>query len=116
ASGIKFEEDISLALPDDPKIRKAGEILRNSPVLDRLYVVVRSRNATSSAKNALPEASEFLAEYIQTQVPECISEIKLKLDEESFEKIFSLVYENLPYYFNPEDYAKTDSLLQPEVI
>lgn len=113
-SGIRFEENIGNAFPNDPAVKKASDILAGSPFLEQIYIVVRNTDTVSGSTGALIASGEALYRKLEENGNGYFSEIRLQTDEEASAGLVDLVYHNIPYFLDSADYAALDSALSPE--
>lgn len=113
-SRIKFEEDISAVFPNDEKVKKATDILKNSPLLKRIYLVVSVRDTTAEAD--LKSAADRVEEKLKTYGGDFLHKADAQVEEEAVLGLIRLVYDNIPGFLDSSDYRAMDTLLQPEKV
>lgn len=113
-SGIRFEENIGNAFPNDPAVKKASDILAGSPFLEQIYIVVRNADPVSGTTEAIMASAETLYGKLEAGGNGYFADIRLQTDEEASAGLIDLVYHNIPYFLDSADYAALDSALAPE--
>lgn len=114
ASRIKIEEDISRAMPQSGRAQKINSILSQTAFTDRIVVKIHA-DSTASAEDLIARA-QLLEESIQKNYPEGVAEIKSRIDDDAFLKVYETVNGNIPIYLTENDYKRIDTLITPEHI
>ncbi|MCW5908684.1 MAG: MMPL family transporter [Chitinophagales bacterium] len=114
ASRINVEEDIARMLPNGAQTEQINRVLRHSRFYDRIIVKIKPD------ENALPDDMIALADSLESRLLQNyashISELKVRVDDETALAIYNTVHLHLPIYLEETDYAKIDSLITPEAI
>lgn len=112
SSKLSFKEDISAFIPKNEKTKKYQETIRNLKVNDRLIVNICLKDSASVNPDMLTEYADVLVDSIKVRYDSTwIKEIKYKINEETALGVFDLLYSDLPYYLEKEDYVKLENKL-----
>jgi predicted RND superfamily exporter protein/2-polyprenyl-3-methyl-5-hydroxy-6-metoxy-1,4-benzoquinol methylase len=117
ASRLSFKEDISAFIPKNEKTKRYQETIKNLKVNDRLIVNISLKDSTGTNPDALTEYAEAFVDSIKVRYDSTwIKEIKYKINEETALGVFDLLYSDLPYYLDKEDYSKIEKQLTDSAI
>jgi len=110
ASRMNFEEDISKLIPSSEDSETVNRVLQNVNFADKIVVNISSEKENNAA---------FLRAYadsLQTKLSDNKPIVKLqtKFEDDKMMDLLDFVSAHLPLYLDESDYAKIDSLLQPE--
>jgi uncharacterized protein len=114
ASRIKVEEDIARMLPDSEQTEQINRIFRHSRFYDR--IVVKIKGTTTSTPDDLITVADSLESALNTGYATHISEMKVRVDDETTLDIYNTVHSLLPLYLDKADYNSIDSLITPEAV
>lgn len=114
ASRIKVEEDIARMLPDSEQTEQINRIFRHSRFYDR--IVVKVKGTAQSSPEELIELADSLESNLQREYGSHISEMKVRVDDETTLDIYNTVHNLLPIYLDSADYIRIDSLITPEAV
>jgi 1-acyl-sn-glycerol-3-phosphate acyltransferase len=128
ASRISFVEDISSFLPnstDNKRINDAYQHIgaANKIIVRCAYSDVRCETNDSSV--AATRISEIELSEVATRFTEILSELDsadhikkiiYEVDNEKISQVADFITQNLPYFLEEADYARIDSLIQPQAI
>lgn len=114
---ISFDENIASAFPNAEQLEKSNKILKNSPFLERMYIVFKKDTAKADESFDWSERVNFFVEQLDTaHQKEYIQSIKASVNDEVGIELIDFVHQNLPYYLDESDYLAIDSLLLPNVL
>ncbi len=114
ASQVSFEEDISKMLPDDRENRGYQEAVNSTKILDKLIIRIELKDSTDEEAPKL-YATEFFEKLSQRKdLKPLIREINFRVPDEQIQQVYDLVYRNIPYYLEEKDYARIDSMINPQ--
>lgn len=114
---IKFDENIASAFPNAQHLEKSNSILKKSPFLERMYIVLKKKNDQISEDFDWNERVEFFVEKLDTaHQKENIKSVKASVDDEIALQLIDFVHQNLPYYLEDQDYIYLDSVTQPNAV
>lgn len=114
ASRLHFSEDITRLIPSTNKSNTTAKVLNQLNFSDKITIKISAKNS-GTATDLAQVATLFLTE-IDTLKTDYISKIQGKIDEESMNKTFDFVYQNLPLFLDSADYAVIDQKLQTDSI
>ena len=108
---VRFVEDISKFLPEDVAGERMGDFFQRLSASNRVMVYVSMTDSSTVDFPLLERAAADFAEALRTADSTGLtSEVFLKTDPEMVTKTMDFILENLPYYLEPEDYKRIDSL------
>ncbi len=115
ASKVKLEEDITRILPQDPKIDRLNQFLRNSKFADKLAVIISQKDSTTDANpdSLILAAEQLTAGLQQPATGQYISAVTGKMEDTLLFSLLGRVQSNLPLFLEENDYKKLDSLMLP---
>lgn len=114
---ISFDENIASAFPNAEQLEKSNKILKNSPFLERMYLVFKKKTEQADESFEWTERVTFFVEQLDTaHQKDYIKSIKASVDDEVGVELIDFVHQNLPYYLSENDYSAIDSLLAPNVL
>lgn len=113
---LKFKEDINSVFPDDKEVQRANEVLKASPFLNRIYVVIKQEDTTFSSTEKIGAVADKFEEKISLYGNNYFSEIQNKIDDSKTAGLVDLVRNNLPYFLVDSDYVYIDSAITPSKI
>ncbi|HVD97130.1 MAG TPA: MMPL family transporter [Cytophagaceae bacterium] len=117
SSRLVLKEDLAAFIPKDPKLKKYQEVIKNLKANDRIIVNVSLKDTSLNDPDKLTEYAEAFAEKLQSRFDSTwLKEIRYKIEEETAADVFNLLYNDLPYYLNKEDYAKIQAQLSDTAI
>jgi 1-acyl-sn-glycerol-3-phosphate acyltransferase len=116
-SQIKLEEDITSIIPNDEKVAKANEILKNSKFLDRIVITI---SAADSTRTALPGDmtifADSLADALSKTDTSLLREVVARMQDDMMAGLYQEIYERLPLYLLESDYTRLPDLIRPEQV
>lgn len=115
ASKVKLEEDITRILPQDPKIDRLNQFLRNSKFADKLAVIISQKDSTATAN---PDSLTLAAEQLYTglqqpAIGQYVTTVTGKMEDTLLFSLLGRVQANLPLFLEEKDYKTLDSLVMP---
>ncbi len=114
---ISFDENIASAFPNAQQLEKSNKILKKSPFLERMYIVLKKKSDADSTDFEWSDRVLFFVEKLDTaNQKELIKSLKGSVDDEMGIQLIDFVHQNLPYYLDDNDYAFLDSVTQPAVL
>ncbi len=116
-SKLSLKEDISAFIPKDEKAKKYQEAIKNLKANDRLIVNCYLKDYSLSDPDLLTQYAEVLVDSINNKFDSTwVKEVKYKVDDETAMNVFDLLYTDLPYYLEKEDYEKINLQLKDSSI
>lgn len=113
---VRFVENVYAIIPKDEKTEKLTQVFENSKFADKLIVMVSLKDSNATAPNKLVLYADALAEKLQQQAGPYIKNLRYKIDEDFTYSLFETLQQHLPVFLTEQDYAKMDTLLQPETL
>ena len=113
---VKFEEDISRILPKDKKIEKLNEVFQNSKFLDKLVIMISSKDTTADQPDSLVVFADEFVSVAKVKLDPYISKINARVDDDLAFNLFNTINVRLPVYLDSKDYSAIDSLIAPDKI
>ncbi|MBX3239224.1 MAG: 1-acyl-sn-glycerol-3-phosphate acyltransferase [Chitinophagaceae bacterium] len=113
---LRLEEDISAILPKDKKIEKLNEVFARSKFMDRLVVMLSLKDSAAVLPDSLIAYGDAFSEAAEAVLPDYISGMQYRVDDELTLSMFDIVQEYLPVYLSEDDYRSIDSLITPAVV
>lgn len=111
---LKYSEDITDFLPLGTSEQEAMSVYQNISGADRIYILFSN-----------PDDLDYTIEAIDHFV-DCVQErdslgwcadLVAQVDMSQIQQVTDFIYDNIPYFLTPEDYARMDSLLvQPDYV
>lgn len=116
ASRIRFVEDVYAIIPKDQKTEKLTQVFENSKFADKLAIMVSLKDTGRTAADSLVSYTDALADALQQTAKPYIKNIRYKVEDDFTMALFQTIQEHLPVFLSEKDYAKIDTLRQPEVL
>jgi 1-acyl-sn-glycerol-3-phosphate acyltransferase len=115
---ISFVEDISSFMPDNADNKRIKEAYQKIGTANRIIVTISQRDTTAAAdENLLTDAATRFAEILQeNDSVGHIEELICEIDNRKMSEVANFITQNLPLFFDEDDYVKIDSLIQPQNI
>ena len=114
---IKFEEDITRLFfqsKDGDGVEKFA--FANLKVKDKVFIMFHSRSGHTSPEELIEICDEFVQTIIDTDTINAIHNVLYQIEDDVFENGLTFLYDNVPVFVEPHQYAIIDSLLQPEIL
>ncbi len=105
---ISYNEDISDFLPLDTSDREALDVYQNISGANRLYILFTNPDDADLTVEAIDHFAETV--HAHDSLGWC-AELTTQFDMGQIQDITDFVYDNIPYFLTPADYARMDSLL-----
>lgn len=113
---LTLQEDISSVFPDDPQVQDANTILKNSPFLKRIYMVVKPADTNHINTEHITDAADLVSEKITEYGGRYVSKISCRADDEMAMQLMDMVHNNIPYFLDSADYTRMAAVLHPDSI
>lgn len=113
---LNFEEDITRSLPKSGAIQTMNGVMAKTQAGEQLIFLARFKDDSRQDPDSLINAVTDYAAALQKELGPWIDTLQLQPAEGAEEQILSLVKNHLPLLLTEADYARIDSLLQPEKI
>ena len=115
-SKITFQDDITKMIPDDASTHKYKTAIQDIRILDKIIVSFTTDQA-GMEDSLIAVADRFVADLnAQPQSKTLITEVRNEIDETRVAGVYELLYNNLPVYLSPADYARIDSITTDSAI
>jgi predicted exporter/SAM-dependent methyltransferase len=109
-SKISFQDDITKMIPDDASTNKYKTAIQDIRILDKI-IVSFTTDQDGMEDSLIAAADRFVSDLnAQPQSHTWITEIRNEIDETRVAEVYELLYNNLPVYLSPSDYARIDSI------
>ena len=109
---IDYKEDIADFMPFDAEYRKAMQVYQEVAAGDRVVLLFSLADTTQVDQDYVVAGVERFGELLaQNDTALMIADWQPQIDEAQAFDLFSFIYQNLPLYLNPDDYARLDSLM-----
>ena len=107
---VKYEEDISKFLPQDPKREKFQEVYQQISAQEKIAVIFTSADSThvvgdDTLELAMAEMGQKLEASRLTQ------NLQVTVDDARLQATTDFVYQHIPYFLHTSDLQRIDSLL-----
>lgn len=110
AAGMHYQEDISDFLPVDAESERYASVYSRISDQGRIAVIFRADDSTSS--DCLYDAVDVFGERLVTMdTSGLVTVVQLRQDEGATAEIMSFAASHFPYFLQPQDIARMDSLL-----
>ncbi len=117
SSQLTMKDDITAFIPKNEKIKKYQSAIKNLAVNDRLIVTIRLKDSVLVSPDILANYADTFVTRLQEKYDSTwIKEIKYKIEDETALNVFDLLYSDLPYYLDTEDYLKIENQLADSAI
>jgi 1-acyl-sn-glycerol-3-phosphate acyltransferase len=110
ASRIQLEEDITKFFPDDPRVENLQDVFKHSKFVERLVIMVSSRDSTITSPDSLVVATDELIAQLETGLHSHVRNISGKVGDDRIIEFFKIVKSHLPIFLDDADYVDLDSL------
>lgn len=115
ASKITLEEDITGLVPSGERQNIIRKVLDQTEFADKIIVTISSTSSKADPEEVTQYAQQFL-DSVNLYLPEYVSDIQGKVQEEGIREIYTFIYNNLPLFLNEEDYQIIESRLPRDSI
>lgn len=105
---LRFSEEITDFLPIGTDDREALSVYQNISGANGLYILFSNPGNPDRTVEAIDRFEELINEK---DTGGWCSSLVCRFDMENIEEVSDFVYANIPYFLEPEDYARMDSLL-----
>lgn len=105
---VKYSEDISDFLPLGTSEQEALSIYQNISGANRIYILF---NNPDDADYTVEAIESFMDAVHEMDTLNWCSDLTAQFDISQVQEVTQFVYENIPYFLTPADYARMDSLL-----
>jgi uncharacterized protein len=115
---IRIAEDISKVLPRNEKVRQYMQVINQSAFADELVVYIGPSDTTQKIppRELIGYASSLADSVRSSMVPELVSRIREKTDDEAVRGIYDEIRQNLPVFLDENDYARLDTMTSDAAI
>ncbi len=113
-SKIRFEEDISKLIPINSENQDLQKVLKTVNFTDKIIVTIH-RNDSTKVDELTQYATEFV-DSLQTHSGKYVKYIRGKVNDDDLLRTMDFVYENLPLFFDKNDYKIIAGKLQKDSI
>ncbi len=118
-SRLTFEEDISKIMPADEGIEVINALFDETDFADRLVILISHRDTAFQ-----PTSSKALASYCNSFIEGVnaeldtsnIRDITYFIDQNKFQEVYDVVYDNLPLFLNDADYERIEDIIHPDTL
>lgn len=115
ASRVRLEEDVTRILPRDKKIDRLQQFLQSSRFADKLVITISQKDTTGEAQpDSLAAFASAFTERAQSTLQPYIKTLQGQTDDGAMLGLMGTIQSNLPVFLKEKDYAKIDTLLEPE--
>ncbi len=112
---LDFKEDISDFLPLDRQQQAQLQLYQDIAGANRVIAIFENRDSTQSDPDVMVEAIHHFAEVVeQRDTARLVSSVVAEADLSQAEEMVQFVYDHIPYFLEPADYQRMDSLLLDE--
>ncbi|MEI8202517.1 MAG: 1-acyl-sn-glycerol-3-phosphate acyltransferase [Bacteroidota bacterium] len=109
---IKMDEDITSAIPHDPKIDKYNEVFNNTKFKDKLVLYLCLNDTGKTLPDQLiPIAEELVDSLNSASFQPYVASITANIASDVIGEVFSFFQQNIPLYLTEKNYDHIDSLL-----
>ena len=109
---LRFKEDISDFLPNDPTYRRSMDLYRQTNVADRIFVVFRMKDTSQVDVDRIVQAVTLFEQQAKAKR----WTITARMDYERMLRVADFVYRNAPLLMNEEDYARMSRRMNADSI
>lgn len=107
---LSYKEDISDFLPLDSRNQEAMQTYQDISGADRLFAIFQYKDSTKADAEKMVAAMDAFAEEVQ-QHKEGVTDLIALVDMEQATELLDFVYQNIPYFLTPTDYARMESIV-----
>lgn len=115
ASRIQFEEDITRLVPADAESQHVTEVLQATQFADKVVINIRGEHP-GDVETLQQYADEVGAALTAPDMAPYVANVQIRLPEEQLGGLLDVVHRHLPLFLDEADYARIDSLTQPEAL
>ncbi len=116
ATRIQLKEDITSMLPDSKALRAMNDIISHTQAGEQVVFMMSFEDEKYNNPDSLVALAEDYHNALQNRCSKWIDTITLQPGGGYEEAMVDIVQHNLPILLTEKDYAKLDTLLQPEHI
>jgi 1-acyl-sn-glycerol-3-phosphate acyltransferase len=118
AARISFVEDISSFMPNNADNKMMKEAYQKIGASNKIIVTLSQRDTTTDIDDdLLTDATARFVEILQdNDSAGHIDELIYQIDDDKISEVINFITQNFPFFLEKEDYAKIDSLIQPQSI
>ncbi len=111
---IRFEEDITKLIPINSENQDMQKVLKTVNFTDK--IIVNIRKTDSADVDDLTQYATELIDSLQLGSNKYIKNIRGKIEDDDLLRTMDFVYENMPLFFDKEDYETIEAKLQKDSI
>src|SRR5436190_19346208 len=115
-SKIKLEEDISKFIPSDEKTKQTTEALRSLKFNDKIILNFSGKNDQDVDAAALMSCADWIRDTLQSTEKKYISDLQIKVQEETMSASYDIFYEHLPVFLDNNDFDRLFRIIRPDSI
>jgi len=117
-SKLKFVEDITKVLPESKTIDQMNFVFNNSKFMDKVVFNISLSDTTAEPNpDELIKFTRIFTDSLNIKFDSTyIASIRTQIDQQAMMSIYDTLYNNLPLFLDDNDYARLDTLLQPNNI
>jgi predicted exporter len=106
---LQYQEDITDFLPFDTTYKTATTAYQESATQNRVVVIAQTQ--LPQVDSLIQATHAYFTLLQQNDTLHQIAHFQEQVDMEAYSQLLPMVYERVPYYLTPADYARIDSLL-----
>jgi len=117
-SKLKVIEDISKVLPETKTIDQMNFVFNNSKFMDKVVFNISLTDTTTEPNpDELIKFTQTFTDSLNVILDSTyINSIRTAVDQQAMMEIYDTLYNNLPLFLTDNDYARLDTLTQPQNI
>jgi len=111
---IKPEEDISKILPKDRQAEKLNELLQEARFADKLVLMISLKDSGKISPEIQSAFADSFSVLLESRYPSLVRSVENRMSDSLIPQLMEMVWNHLPVFLEPEDYAGIDSLKNPQ--
>ncbi|HOY30252.1 MAG TPA: 1-acyl-sn-glycerol-3-phosphate acyltransferase [Bacteroidales bacterium] len=117
AGRVRFSEDILDFLPRTKELENVTDIFRLIKANDKLIVIISDKDSAHADPAKLISCAEDLEGDIKTSLyPALVRDVTNKINEEQMSGTYEVIWNNLPFFLDDEDYLQIEKMIDPDYI
>jgi 1-acyl-sn-glycerol-3-phosphate acyltransferase len=116
AMRIRFENDINKMIPHDASIEAMNDVLNKTKTGEQIVFTLSFKDSALSNPDSLIVLQQAVDSALNASGKDYVKQIQSQINDEKEQQFSAIALQYLPLFLEEKDYAKIDSLIQPEQI
>jgi 1-acyl-sn-glycerol-3-phosphate acyltransferase len=114
AAKLRYEEDITRFIPHTADSKNINAVFRHLKIKDKIVILFSSKTEDTGEITETGEAFSVALDSLYGK--NYIKQITSRIDAQKMLTVSCFIYSNLPVFLDSTDYARMDTMLQPQSV